>query len=103
MLRIWLGRTTSPCWCNFVDALIDCGLYDVAEEAAKHLQESPSKVITDSSDTDQGRLYVKEELQKAPVKKLLDKSKGMKEELQKDSIGNDDYKQLRVAALDHDP
>ena len=103
MLRIWLERTTSPCWCNFVDALIDCGLYDVAEEAAKHLQESPSKIITDSPDTDQGRLHVKDDLQTAPVKKLLDTSKSdlyVKEKLQKSTMDIDEHKQLSVAALD---
>ena len=66
MLRIWLERSTSPSWCHFVEALIDCGLYDVAEEAKKHLQISPSNVIMGSPDTGKGSLKknTKEKLQK---------------------------------------
>ena len=38
MFRTWLQQTRSPCWCNFIHAVFDIRLYDVAEDAKKHLK-----------------------------------------------------------------
>ena len=113
MLSIWLERTTSPCWCHFVEALINCGLHDVAEEAKKHLQISPSNVIMDSPDTGKGSLknnpkekLQKETVQKSPINVNTESSNTSKgslytrEELQKSSVDIDEHKQVSVAALD---
>ena len=114
MLRIWLERTTSPCWCHFVEALIDCGLHDVAEEAKKHLQISPSNVIIDSPDTGKGSLKnnPKEKLQKETVQKSPSNvntespntskdSLYMREGLQKSTVDIAEHKQVRGAAFDN--
>ena len=61
MLKVWLEQTTSPCWCHFVEALIDCRLLDVAEEAKKHLQKSTSNVTMGSPDTSKD-LHMKDKL-----------------------------------------
>ena len=61
MLKVWLEQTTSPCWCHFVEALIDCRLLDVAEEAKKHLQKSTSNVTMGSPDTGKD-LHMKDKL-----------------------------------------
>ena len=113
MLRIWLERTTSPCWCHFIEALIDCGFHDVAEEAKKYLQISPSNVIMDSPDTGKGSLKnnPKEKLQKETVQKSPSNvntespntSKGslyMREGLQKSTVDIAEHKQVSGAAFD---
>ena len=48
MFTAWLKRTTSPCWCKFVQALYAVGLESIAEEAKMHLTLVESAdIITD--------------------------------------------------------
>ena len=56
-----MEQTTSPCWCHFVEALIDCRLLDVAEEAKNHLQKSTSNVTMGSPNTSKD-LHMKDKL-----------------------------------------
>lgn len=46
MFVSWLQITVSPdpCWCHFIEALIEVRLYEVAERAQKHL-ESPNNSV----------------------------------------------------------
>ena len=88
-------------------------MHDVAEEAKKHLQISPSNVIVGSPDTGKDSLkknpkekLQKEALQKSPSNVNMESpntSKGSlytREELQKSSVDIDEHKQLSVTALD---
>ena len=103
MLRIWLEKTISPCWCHFIEALIDCRLHDVAEAAKKHFHKSPSKVMG-SPDTDKGRLCIKE-LQKSPTNVKIgspdtsEDSLYTKEEIQKSSVEIDDRNKANIVAM----
>ena len=38
MLETWLQQTTLPCWCHFIEALFKFRLFEVAQEAKKHLE-----------------------------------------------------------------
>lgn len=46
MFKTWLEISVDPCWCHFVKALYDVGLFSVAEEARKrHLQLTVSSRV----------------------------------------------------------
>ena len=64
MLKTWLERTVSPCWCHFTQALIEVRLYEAAQEAQKHINtkksynsNSLSEVSEVFSDTDKGSMH----------------------------------------------
>ena len=40
VLKTWLERTISPCWCHFTQALKEVRLYEVAQETQKHIERS---------------------------------------------------------------
>ena len=60
MLKTWLERTVSPCWCHFTQALTDVRLYEAAQEAQKHINkkahdsDSVGEVLPD---TDKGSMH----------------------------------------------
>ena len=57
MFETWLQRIKSPCWCHFIQALIDVQLMEVAEEVQKELQNPHDNVLASiaSSDSNAGK------------------------------------------------
>ena len=56
MLKTWLERTISPCWCHFIQALVDVRLYELAKEVQKHFKANKSASVT-SPDTCEGNVF----------------------------------------------
>lgn len=61
MLQTWLERTVSPCWCHFVQALIDHRLYEVAKNAQMHFITSHDSATVTSPGAVKNNVHTEDE------------------------------------------